>query len=192
MEELDDTLSNLPAPKYPFPIDANLAATGRPIYERLCANCHEPGKPLTNTPIPIDEIKTDRERMDTWSQPAADEANRRVKEMGIERPDMVKRFGYCSPPLDGLWLRAPYLHNGSVANLRELLEPEAKRMKVFYRGYDVYDPVTVGFVATGPEAERVGWKQDASERGNGNHGHTYGTELSAEEKSALIEYLKTL
>ncbi|HZJ16991.1 MAG TPA: hypothetical protein VFD27_18190 [Chthoniobacteraceae bacterium] len=192
MEQLDDTLSNLPPPKYPFPIDATKASAGQPIYERLCADCHEPGRPRTNTPIPIEEIKTDRERMDTWSQAAADEANRRVKEMGIVRPDMVKKFGYCSPPLDGLWLRAPYLHNGSVPNLRELLEPEEKRSKSFYRGYDVYDPENVGFVVTGAEAERVGWRLDVTERGNGNSGHTYGTDLPPEDKAALLEYLKQL
>ena len=112
--------------------------------------------------------------------------------MGINRPDMVKLEGYCSPPLDGIWLRAPYLHNGSVPNLHELLEPEDKRTKVFYRGYDVYDPVNVGFITQGPEAERVGWKLDVAERGNGNQGHTYGTELSVTEKLTLLEYLKTL
>ena len=192
MEQLDDTLTELPPPKYPFPIDATRAEAGRPIYEKLCADCHEPGRPRTNTPIPIEEIGTDRERMDTWLQAAADEANRRVREMGIVRPDMVKKFGYCSPPLDGVWLRAPYLHNGSVPNLRELLGPVEKRSPVFYRGYDVYDPVNVGFVVGGPEAERAGWRHDVHVRGDGNAGHTYGSELSAEEKEALVEYLKGL
>jgi hypothetical protein len=130
--------------------------------------------------------------MDTWSQAAADEANRRVKEMGIVRPNMLKQFGYCSPPLDGLWLRAPYLHNGSVPNLRELLEPEERRSKFFYRGYDVYDSANGGFIVTGAEAERNGWRLDVTERGNGNGGHTYGTDLSPEDKAALLEYLKQL
>ena len=192
MEQLDDTLTELPPPKYPFPIDAARADAGRPIYERLCADCHEPGRPRTNTPIPIEEIGTDRERMDTWLQAAADEANRRVREMGIVRPDMVKKFGYCPPPLDGVWLRAPFLHNGSVPNLRELLEPVEKRSAEFYRGYDVYDPANVGFIVTGAEAKRTGWRVDVRERGNGNQGHTYGVDLSAGEKDALIEYLKQL
>ena len=88
-------------------------------------------------------------------------------------------------------MRAPYLHNGSVPTLRELLEQDDKRTKVFYRGYDVYDPVNVGFITNGA-AEKYGWKQDAAERGNGNKGHAYGTNLSADEKRALLEYLKTL
>jgi hypothetical protein len=192
MEALDNTLSELPPPKYPFPIDDVRASAGKPIYQKYCAECHDVGKSRTSTPIPIDEIKTDRERLDTWTKPAADEANRRVKEMGIDRPNMVKNFGYCSPPLDGIWLRAPYLHNGSVPNLRELLEPVEKRTKVFYRGYDVYDPVNVGFVTSGAEAERMAWKLDVNERGNGNQGHNYGLELSAEDKQAMVEYMKTL
>ena len=49
-----------------------------------------------------------------------------------------KTDGYANMPLDGVWLRAPYLHNGSVPTLRALLFPE-ERPAVFYRGYDVYD-----------------------------------------------------
>jgi hypothetical protein len=192
MEDLDDFLSKTPPPIYPFPTNAARAAQGRPLYERYCAECHDVGRPRTSVPIPIEEIGTDRERMDTWTKPAADEANRRVKEMGIERPNMVKNFGYCSPPLDGLWMRAPYLHNGSVPTLRALLEPVERRPVSFYRGYDVYDPVSVGFVSEGAAAARTGWKHDVKERGNGNQGHLYGTTLSPGEKEALVEYLKTL
>ncbi len=193
MEDLDNFLSELPPPKYPFAINTNLAyTTGKPLYDRLCADCHEPGKPRTNKPIPINEIRTDRERMDTWLQAAADQANRAVKNLGITRPNMVKQEGYQGMPLDGLWMRAPYLHNGSVPNLRELLEPESSRAKVFYRGYDVYDPDNVGFVTSGPAAERRGWRFDTKVRGDGNQGHRYGTDLTSEEKQALLEYLKTL
>jgi hypothetical protein len=202
MEQLDDFLSAWPAPKYPFHIDENLAKAGAPIYARLCAECHDPGAPRTNRLIPIAEIKTDRERMDTWTKAAADEANQRVKELGINRPNMVKQEGYQAPPLDGVWLRAPYLHNGSVPNLREMLEPEEKRTKVFYRGYDVYNPVNVGFIVSRAEAETLGfsgdeverhaWKLDVRERGNGNLGHNYGATLAPDEKRALLEYLKTL
>ncbi|MEN3330998.1 MAG: hypothetical protein V7641_363 [Blastocatellia bacterium] len=199
MEQVDNFLSEWPAPKYPFHIDEGLAKTGAPIYARLCAECHEPGAARTNRPIPINEIGTDRDRMDTWTQAAADEANRRVKEMGINRPNMVKQEGYQAVPLDGIWMRAPYLHNGSVPTLHDLLEPEAQRPKFFYRGYDVYDQENVGFISNGPEAERYGWKLEVVvdpdhplNRGNGNQGHRYGTDLPAADKRALLEYLKTL
>jgi hypothetical protein len=190
METLDQFLSALPPPKYPFPIDPALARLGQPLYVRYCSECHEPGKPRTSTSIPIDEIGTDRERMDTWTKAAADQANEAVKNLGIVRPNMVKNFGYCSPPLDGLWMRAPYLHNGSVPSLRDLLEPVAARPSQFYRGCDIYDPINVGVVSQGPEASRRGWRYDVKERGNGNQGHTYGVELTPAEKKTLLEYLK--
>jgi RoxA-like, cytochrome c-like len=93
--------------------------------------------------------------------------------------------------LDGLWLRAPYLHNGSVPTLADLLEPMAARPKRFWRGVDLFDSVRVGFVTTGADAERYGTLYDTSRPGNGNAGHLYGTTLTPENKRALIEYLKT-
>jgi hypothetical protein len=192
MEDLDTYLSAAPPPKYPFAIDAALAERGKAVYAQHCASCHDVGGRYTNKPVPFAEIGTDVERANTWLQAAADEANRRVKEFGIERPNMVKIEGYCSPPLDGIWMRAPYLHNGSVPTLRDLLSPVASRPKVFHRGYDVYDPVNVGFVTSGFDTQRHGWKHDTTVRGDGNQGHTYGTTLPNAEKNALIEYLKTL
>jgi hypothetical protein len=81
-----------------------------------------------------------------------------------------------------------------VPTLRALLEPAAQRPTVFYIGYDVYDFANVGFVSSGPDAERHGWKLDTTRPGNGNAGHegyAYGTLLAPRHKDALIEYLKT-
>jgi mono/diheme cytochrome c family protein len=125
-----------------------------------------------------------------------------------------KTFGYANLPLDGIWLRAPYLHNGSVPDLKALLEPAAIRPVVFYTGYDVYDYDRVGFVtkplcgegqaqewcvapgSTEPDVPvGSGWRFDTTQPGNGNYGHEgpeYGTELPAEDKQALLEYLKTI
>ena len=89
-------------------------------------------------------------------------------------------------------MRAPYLHNGAVPTLRDLLEPVAQRPKLFYRGYDLYDPVKVGFITTGAEAERIGTRVDVSQRGNGNQGHEFGVDLAPAQKRDLLEYLKTL
>jgi hypothetical protein len=72
------------------------------------------------------------------------------------------------------------------------LEKPENRTKVFYRGYDVYDPEKVGFVSEGPEAERVGFRYDTSVTANSNQGHLYGTDLALQDKAALLEYLKTL
>ena len=78
-----------------------------------------------------------------------------------------------------------------MPSLADLLQPSDLRTKQFWRGYDVYDPVNVGFVSSGPEAQRVGTLHDTSKPGNGNDGHRYGTALPVESKRALIEYLKT-
>ena len=98
-------------------------------------------------------------------------------------------------PLDGLWLRAPYLHNGSVPTLRDLLKPVAERPQAFWRGDDVYDPRDVGFVSNVPARDGVAFfRYDTGVPGNSNAGHEgarYGTELPAADKDALLEFLKT-
>ena len=185
-------LSEKPAPKYPFPIDRTLAEDGKPVFDNNCARCHASER--TGTRAPVAEVGTDSERLKTWSKKAAIESNKVVRNFGIERPGLVENepSGYIAAFLDGIWLRAPYLHNGSVPSLRDMLKPATERPKVFYRGYDVYDAENVGFVTQGPQAERVGTKYDVSARSNGNQGHEFGANLSARDKDALIEYLKTL
>ena len=189
---LQDYLSNLAPPPYPFPVDAARAAAGKPLFDAHCAACH--ASPRTGTRIPLAEVGTDRGRLDTWNKEAAIKANRVVTEMGIERRGLVEEDleGYHIPFLDGLWARAPYLHNGSVPTLRDLLEPASARPSLFWRGYDVYDPVKVGFVTDSPEARRIGSKLDTRALGGGNQGHEFGTALTATEKEALVAYLLAL
>ena len=189
---LHEYLTKLPAPKYPFPIDAARAETGKEVFAKNCATCHASAR--TGTRIPLAEIGTDRNRLDSWNKNAAVIANKVVTDMGIVRKGLVEATldGYIAAFLDGIWLRAPYLHNGSVPSLRDLLEPAANRPATFYRGYDVYDPIKVGFVTEGAEAERLGTKLDVGQKANGNQGHEFGTTLTEGEKDALVEYLKTL
>ena len=61
-----------------------------------------------------------------------------------------------------------------------------------WRGYDLYDQIKVGFVSDTPEAQRIGTRLDTGSKGGGNQGHEFGSQLSAAEKEALVEYLKTL
>lgn len=182
-----------PAPAYPFTIDGAKAAAGKPIYERACAYCHEIGNRQFGQVTPLTELRTDAERNTSFDQAMAD----RMNTLGAGKPWHFHRFrptkGYANHPLDGIWLRAPYLHNGSVPTLRDLLKPEAQRPAIFYRGNDVYDERNVGFVST--EAQRGDksfYKFDTHDRGNGNAGHLYGIDLSDADKDALLEFLKTL
>jgi mono/diheme cytochrome c family protein len=189
---LQGYLSAKDPPKFPFPIDAAKAAKGNAVFEQNCAGCHASER--TGTRLRLDEVGTDKERIGTWGKDNAIAANKVVRSFGIERKGLVEEplIGYNAVYLDGIWLRAPYLHNGSVPSLRDLLKSPEERPKVFWRGYDLYDAENVGFVSQGPEAERIGTRHDTSERAGGNQGHTFGTDLPEAEKGALVEYLKTL
>ena len=192
MAWLQDYLSKQKAPKYPFPIDAQKSVAGKAVFDTNCAACHASAR--TGTVVPLNEIGTDKNRIDSWNKDAAIAANKVVKEMGIERRGLVEEDlkGYLAAFLDGIWLRGPYLHNGSVPSLRDLLEPVENRPKAFYRGYDVYDQVNGGFVSQGPEAQRYGSSYDVTKKGNANIGHLFGVNLPSADKEALVEYLKTL
>lgn len=117
---LERWLGDLPAPPYPYPIDPALASRGEPIFREYCADCHGPGGKRTGQPIPNAEVGTDAHRLGMWSQEAADIYNRFPLERGFRFQHFQKHDGYVAVPLDGLWLRAPYLHNGSVPSLEEI------------------------------------------------------------------------
>jgi hypothetical protein len=184
-------IGDLQAPKYPLPIDPVLAAEGELAYKAQCSACHDPGGAQTGKVIPLAQIGTDRHRLDMWTTGAAAAYNKYGERYSWKFSQFRKTDGYTAVPLDGVWLTGPYLHNGSVPTLADLLEPQEKRPTKFWRGYDLFDADRVGFVSTGPEAERTGTFFDVSRPGNSNAGHTYGITLSPDEKRALVEYLKT-
>jgi mono/diheme cytochrome c family protein len=195
MRDIRAYLQRKEPPRYPLAPAATDPAVieGRKLYGAHCANCHETGGKYFGKVVPIADIGTDRERFDTWAQEDADGANRVATDMGVNRRGMIKDKGYVAGPLSGLWLRAPYLHNGAVANLAELLKRPEDRAPKFYRGCDLYDPANMGFVSSKPEPTcPSNWLLDTREPGNGRLGHAYGTELLPDQKSQLIEYLKTL
>ncbi len=192
LDRVQDWLLDLPAPRYPFPVDSALSAQGRDLFTRHCASCHAFGGERTGKVIPVSEVGTDRHRVDHWPQSSADAFNHWADGYPWAFHHFRSSNGYVSLSLDGIWLRAPYLHNGSVPTLQDLLEPAERRPRVFYRGYDVYDQEHAGFVSNGEEAQRAGFRYDTAVIGNGNQGHLYGTSLTAAEKRALVEYMKTL
>jgi hypothetical protein len=92
---------------------------------------------------------------------------------------------YKARPLNGVWSTAPYLHNGSVLNMVELLTPSNRRA-TFKTGTVEYDPLTMGFKDEGS------FTFDTNIPGNSNSGHVYGASLSDDDKKAIFEYIKTL
>jgi hypothetical protein len=198
LKKVKEYLMNLPPPKYPLPINAALAAQGEPVYKANCAQCHEPGGPRTLHPIDLKEVGTDPHRSESWTQSQVDSWKKMAAEYKRKYgatwtfDSFEKNNGYVAVLLDGVWLRGPYLHNGSVPSLRDLLNPPDQRPKTFYRGYDVFDGKNVGFVSNVASWEgQPFFLYDTSLPGNGNNGHLYGTTLPANEKEALLEYLKT-
>lgn len=104
--------------------------------------------------------------------------------------DVLETAQYRARPLDGSWATGPYLHNGSVPTLDDLLRPAAERPATFAVTNGQFDPLRVGFVADANDDDV--FVLDTSVPGNSNAGHEYGTSLSEADRNALIEYLKSL
>jgi mono/diheme cytochrome c family protein len=105
------------------------------------------------------------------------------------RPGKETILQLKASPLAGVWATGPYLHNGSVPTIYELLSPPAERRAVFWTGGREVDRERLGFVSE--EAEGL-FRYDTSLRGNGNMGHEFPKSgLSPDERMAIIEYLKT-
>lgn len=102
-----------------------------------------------------------------------------------DRPEFVAT-DYRAKPLNGVAFTGPFLHNGSVRTLKDLLEAPENRPTSFLIGSTDYDVDGAGYVDAGS------FLLDTTIRGNGKEGHTYGTELSASDKSDLLEYMKSM
>lgn len=190
LERVGEWLKSAAPPPFPFAIDRTLAAEGERVFAAECSRCHAANGERMGQVIPIDEIGTDRHRLDTWTESSATAFNA-IPSGASPFKGFRKTGGYVAMPLVGAWLNAPYLHNGSVPTLSDLLNPPEQRPSRFYRGYDVIDAVGVGFVVD-ESAAREGDLYETNKPGNGADGHRYGTALSPAAKKALIEFLKTL
>jgi mono/diheme cytochrome c family protein len=200
LKRVRDWIWTLPPPKYPYPIDQALAARGAGLYQQHCLQCHAGSRfregvvegGLVGQIDDIDRIGTDRHRLDSYTYVFASNQYALYPESQYRFTHFRKTRGYANQPLDGIWLRGPYLHNGSVPTLRALLDPPDRRPKVFYRGYDLFDRDGVGFVWNVKAADgRAFFEYNTALPGNGNGGHLYGTKLPDADKQAVVEYLKT-
>lgn len=195
-------MKTLQPPKYPFTIDAELAARGRVAFNKTCASCHGTygeNSEYPNKIVPIDIVGTDRVRLDALAP--LEHARYRESWLSYYGQKKVRENpgGYVAQPLDGIWATAPYFHNGSVPTLWHVLHPE-QRPVVWKRTEDGYDRQRVGL-----EVEEFGQVPDSAasaaekrqyfdtrQTGKGGGGHEFPNELSEAEKIAVLEYLKSL
>jgi RoxA-like, cytochrome c-like len=206
-QDIEAYLRTIDAPKYPLPVDRELAAKGEKLFRANCAECHGTyGEKWTypNRIVPLDEIGTDPKRYRGIEARFGEEYNRSwfAKEEPAGFPVQATK-GYQAPPLDGIWATAPYFHNGSVPTLYHVLNSKS-RPKLFTRSFRTsekdYDPVKVGWkyteLSAPPDGKLHPHEQrkiyDTSQPGRSNTGHTFGDDLSDADRMAVIEFLKTL
>ncbi len=129
---------------------------------------------------------------------------------GLRDNKIQAKLIYKARPLNGIWATPPYLHNGSVPNLWELLSPATDRPVAFYLGSRQFDPDSVGYVHSRTPGT---FMLDTRLTGNSNAGHEFrgnrdrtgegqfwadigkgviGPYLETGERLQIIEYLKTL
>lgn len=189
---------SLRPPAYPYPLNKPLAATGKVLFEKNCSKCHGKygaAEEYPNLLIPASIIKTDSFLYKTnYSSPQfVNWFNRSWFTTGDHPARLVPFKGYVAPPLDGIWITAPYLHNGSVPTLEAMLNSKARPR---YWSRDFNNPQI--------DTDKGGWKYTTHDKpggttvyntdlkGYGNYGHYFGDKLTPSERKAIIEYLKTL
>jgi len=189
-------INSLTPPPYTQEINAELADIGANIFEANCSGCH--GTYLENENYPnllvdLDLVQTDSalvyanfgfERFTDWYNNSWFGQEPHAAKLVAER-------GYVAQPLDGIWATAPYLHNGSVPDLRSLLDSQT-RPDIWRRVEDNYNHENVGWEYVSKDSKQSSLDYDTSLLGYGNGGHTFGDHLTADERDAVLEYLKQL
>jgi hypothetical protein len=153
LERVTRYIMQLQPPAYPYPeqIDHRLARQGAALFQTHCASCHEE---RSGQVTDVHRVGTDSHRFLAFSAAVAEALPRALRERYpgplFSFTHFRKTRGYVNVPLDGIWARAPYLHNGSVPSLEALLEAPEARPKFFVRGSEVWDPERLGFLSLPP------------------------------------------
>jgi hypothetical protein len=214
VEKAVSMISALKPPQYPFSIHVERAARGKITFEKTCAKCHGTyeflanGDPVYKVPkiIPLEKIGTDSDRLDYVTPDFLDHVQKSPLSDLIQLSEYAGKRMYVAPRLHGIWARFPYLHNGSVPTLRDLLEPASKRPKLFSledAGEKIrFDPVRGGLTMPKTSTALTNliedyqnherWIYDTSLQGQSNQGHEKFLDLQDFEKDEIVEYLKTL
>lgn len=191
-------INSIQPPKYPKQINEQLAAEGEKIFTASCSKCHGTYKAdgkYPNLLIPENIIQTDSALYTSnYSSPQfVDWFNKSWFTTGDHPAQLVPYRGYIAPPLDGIWITAPYLHNGSVPNLEAVLNSKI-RPKYWQRSFSnpSYNYEIPGWNYETKDAPGGTEIYNTTLKGYGNSGHYFGDKLSDKERKAVIEYLKTL
>lgn len=198
MKDIWAYLETIAPPKYPHPINDELAREGRLVFNTNCSHCHgKYGKDgyYPNKLIPGKIVGTDSmlikytllyKGYENWY-------NRSWYSRSHEPAFTKAQDGYIAQPLDGIWITAPYFHNGSVPTLEGVLNSKT-RPRYWKRDFSKqeYDYQKLGWKYK--KLARPGGKKtyDTSIPGYGNYGHYFGDKLTNRQREALIEYLKTI
>lgn len=190
-------LHTLEAPKYKQPVNQNLVAEGEVLFNEHCSKCHGTygaEETYPNKLVSLNVVKTDPLYAAYAMQSGIVEwYNSSWFAQSEPRSWFAPDTGYVAPPLDGIWITAPYLHNGSVPTLEDLLNSPQRPVYWSRSGKsNDYDYEKVGWRYDRPEKPKGDWTFDTTLPGYGNQGHYFGDKLSADERKAVIEYLKTL
>ncbi|RYY98027.1 MAG: c-type cytochrome, partial [Chitinophagaceae bacterium] len=198
MPDLLAYLYTLEAPKYPKAVDKTAAAKGKAIFQKNCSSCHGTYGAKDSYPnllIPASIIQTDSLLYaSNYSTPQfVGWFNKSWFTQG-DHPARLEPFaGYIAPPLDGIWITAPYLHNGSVPTLEGVLNSSA-RPRYWSRNFKKpqYNYESPGWVYTKEAKAGKPEIYNTDLPGYGNRGHYFGDQLTDTERRYVIEYLKTL
>lgn len=203
--DFDDVLAyieSIEPPKYPFAIDKRLANRGQTAFNGVCAQCHGtygPGGVYPEKMVPIEEVATDRVRLDALSSTHREAYGQSWFAHFGELPNISQPRGYVAPPLDGIWASSPYFHNGSVPTLWHVLHPNPRPV-VWTRVGEKFDQDRVGpaiqTFAELPIDVTAGWQRrqyfDTRGFGKSAAGHDFPEALDEDDRRAVLEYLKTL
>ncbi len=191
-------INTLEPPAYAGQIDDVLTERGREIFLETCSKCHGTYGPQGSYPnvlVSHEILETDRNLAESnfAYDYFVDWYNNSWFAQGPHAAVLMPGDGYVAPPLDGVWATAPYLHNGSVPTLMDLLDssrrPEVWRRVLSDKNYD-HDLMGIAYKVKESKSDKYDY--DTSIRGYGNEGHYFADHLDDGERTALLEYLKTL
>ncbi|MCX6315806.1 MAG: c-type cytochrome [Bacteroidetes bacterium] len=191
-------INSLKAPSYPGTTNAKWVTQGKKLFENHCSGCHGTygeKESYPNLLIPESIIQTDSLLYSSnYSDPQFVQwFNKSWFTTGDHPAKLVPYRGYIAPPLDGIWVTAPYFHNGSVPDLECVLNSKI-RPTYWQRSFSKpsYKFDIPGWNFEKKESPGGSDVYNTTLKGFRNDGHYFGDELSQPERMAIIEYLKTL